>query len=60
MTVGLINRYGWNILDGQEVLIKNVFYHFESVKSKNIPFVIASGNGMGRLLQLCKGIWKTD
>ena len=43
-------------LDGQGSFDKERFsIILNQLDQKNIPFVIASGNGMGRLLQLCKG-----
>ncbi|HFU3999975.1 TPA: Cof-type HAD-IIB family hydrolase [Streptococcus suis] len=43
-------------LDGQGSFDKERFSRvLEKLAEKQIPFVIASGNGMGRLLQLCQG-----
>lgn len=43
-------------LDGQGSFDRKRFSRvLEKLEEKQIPFVIASGNGMGRLLQLCQG-----
>ncbi|MGU7998597.1 Cof-type HAD-IIB family hydrolase [Streptococcus suis] len=43
-------------LDGQGSFDRERFSRvLEKLEEKQIPFVIASGNGMGRLLQLCQG-----
>ncbi|HFU3799020.1 TPA: Cof-type HAD-IIB family hydrolase [Streptococcus suis] len=43
-------------LDGQGSFDRERFSRvLEKLAEKQIPFVIASGNGMGRLLQLCQG-----
>ncbi|HFI0479803.1 TPA: Cof-type HAD-IIB family hydrolase [Streptococcus suis] len=43
-------------LDGQGSFDRKRFSSvLEKLAEKQIPFVIASGNGMGRLLQLCQG-----
>ncbi|MCO8241577.1 Cof-type HAD-IIB family hydrolase [Streptococcus suis] len=43
-------------LDGQGSFDRERFSRvLEKLEEKHIPFVIASGNGMGRLLQLCQG-----
>ncbi|HFU4460312.1 TPA: Cof-type HAD-IIB family hydrolase [Streptococcus suis] len=43
-------------LDGQGSFDKERFSRIlDGLEEKQIPFVIASGNGMGRLLQLCQG-----
>ncbi|MBY4986093.1 Cof-type HAD-IIB family hydrolase [Streptococcus suis] len=43
-------------LDGQGSFDRKRFSRvLEKLAEKQIPFVIASGNGMGRLLQLCQG-----
>ncbi|HFI0695050.1 TPA: Cof-type HAD-IIB family hydrolase [Streptococcus suis] len=43
-------------LDGQGSFDRERFSRIlDGLEEKNIPFVIASGNGMGRLLQLCQG-----
>ena len=57
MTVGLIaTDMDGTFLDGQGSFDKERFsIILNQLDQKNIPFVIASGNGMGRLLQLCKG-----
>ncbi|HEM3172385.1 TPA: HAD family hydrolase [Streptococcus suis] len=43
-------------LDGQGSFDRERFaWILDKLEEKQIPFVIASGNGMGRLLQLCQG-----
>ncbi|HFI0404910.1 TPA: Cof-type HAD-IIB family hydrolase [Streptococcus suis] len=43
-------------LDGQGSFDRERFSRIlDRLEEKSIPFVIASGNGMGRLLQLCQG-----
>ncbi|HFR3838509.1 TPA: Cof-type HAD-IIB family hydrolase [Streptococcus suis] len=57
MTVRLIaTDMDGTFLDGQGSFDRERFSKvLEKLEEKHIPFVIASGNGMGRLLQLCQG-----
>ncbi|MGC4385518.1 Cof-type HAD-IIB family hydrolase [Streptococcus suis] len=57
MTVRLIaTDMDGTFLDGQGNFDKERFSRIlVQLEEKNIPFVIASGNGIGRLLQLCQG-----
>lgn len=57
MTVRLIaTDMDGTFLDGQGSFDRERFSRIlDGLEEKNIPFVIASGNGMGRLLQLCQG-----
>lgn len=57
MTVRLIaTDMDGTFLDGQGSFDRKRFSSvLEKLAEKQIPFVIASGNGMGRLLQLCQG-----
>ncbi len=57
MTVRLIaTDMDGTFLDGQGSFDRERFSRvLEKLEEKHIPFVIASGNGMGRLLQLCQG-----
>ncbi|HFI0029740.1 TPA: Cof-type HAD-IIB family hydrolase [Streptococcus suis] len=57
MTVRLIaTDMDGTFLDGQGSFDRERFSKvLEKLEEKHIPFVIASGNGIGRLLQLCQG-----
>ncbi|MGQ7462399.1 Cof-type HAD-IIB family hydrolase [Streptococcus suis] len=57
MTVRLIaTDMDGTFLDGRGSFDRERFSRvLEKLEEKQIPFVIASGNGMGRLLQLCQG-----
>ncbi|MBY4961169.1 Cof-type HAD-IIB family hydrolase [Streptococcus suis] len=57
MTVRLIaTDMDGTFLDGQGSFDRERFSRvLEKLEEKQIPFVIASGNGIGRLLQLCQG-----
>lgn len=57
MTVRLVaTDMDGTFLDGQGSFDRERFaWILDKLEEKGIPFVIASGNGMGRLLQLCKG-----
>lgn len=57
MTVRLVaTDMDGTFLDGQGGFDRERFaWILDKLEEKGIPFVIASGNGMGRLLQLCKG-----
>lgn len=57
MTVRLIaTDMDGTFLDGQGNFDRERFSRvLDQLDQKKIPFVIASGNGIGRLLQLCQG-----